>query len=123
MYRKNKPANTGFEVNTSYEAESLEKQIERMMRNNEPIKDTVPLNYTDRSEGVRADMDIRTDRFEIAAETMDKAAKGHIARRQERHKKNETTATEGTQSQEKNVGGDKTTTTGNEGSKGRESKA
>lgn len=40
------------------------------------------MNYTERSEGVRPEYDIRTDRFEIAQEAMDKASKSIRAKRE-----------------------------------------
>lgn len=56
----------------------------RIMRQGEPITDGAPLIYTDRAEGVLPEYDPRTDRFEIAIETMEKAAKTHVAKREER---------------------------------------
>lgn len=64
----------------------LEQKIERMISNKEPIKDGAPLIYTERKEGVRASTNIRTDRFEVAIEGMDKVAKSYQARREERAK-------------------------------------
>lgn len=49
---------------------------------NEPIKDGAPIIYTKRSEGVRPEHDIRTDRFDIAIDAMDKTAKSYAARRE-----------------------------------------
>lgn len=61
-------------------------KIERIVNNKEPIKDGAPLIYTERKEGVRASTNIRTDRFEVAVEGMDKVAKSYKARREERQK-------------------------------------
>ena len=47
-----------------------------------PIKDRAPAVYTERKEGVRADTNIRTDRFELAVEATDKITKHKIARRE-----------------------------------------
>lgn len=66
--------------------ETLENKIERMISNKEPIKDGAPIIYTERKEGVRASTNIRTDRFEVAIEGMDKVAKSYKARREERAK-------------------------------------
>ena len=53
--------------------------------NKETITDKgTQLLYQDRKEGVQAAYDIRTDRFEIAVEAMDKVAKSYAARREDR---------------------------------------
>jgi len=79
-------------VNTSVEGEPIETKVERLTNNKEPIapiggKDTAPLLFTERAEGVRASTNIRTDRFEIALEATEKVAKSYKARREEYGKK------------------------------------
>lgn len=69
-------------INNSEEGEAIENKIERIVTQNEPINDGAPLIYTERSEGLKPEYDIRTDRFEIAVEAMDKVAAAKIARRQ-----------------------------------------
>ena len=87
MYNKIKTQRkTTLSVNKSVEGETIEQKIHRIVNNKEPIKDGAPLVYTDRSEGIRADMDIRTDRWDIAVDAMDKVAKTHVAKREERAK-------------------------------------
>lgn len=73
---------TGLSINDSVEGERLETKIERVVHNNEPIKDGAPLVYTERSEGVRASTDIRTDRFEVALDATDKIAKSYKGKRE-----------------------------------------
>jgi len=73
-----------LKANTSYVGETLEAKIFRMMNNKEPIGDAVPLTYTAREEGVGAEYDIRTDRWEVAVDGMDKASKAWQAQREER---------------------------------------
>ena len=73
-------------INESYEGESIEQKVERIMNNNEPITDGAPLIYTDRADGVQPDYNIRTDRFEVALDAMTSIAKGQQATREERHK-------------------------------------
>lgn len=75
-----------LDVNQSVEGERIETKIERIVNNNEPIKDGAPLIYVDRREGVKPSHDIRTDRWEIAVEATDKVAKSYKARREERAK-------------------------------------
>lgn len=69
-------------INESVEGERLETKIERVVHNNEPIKDGAPLVFTDRNEGVRAATNIRSDRFEIALDATEKVAKSYKARRE-----------------------------------------
>ena len=56
------------------EGEPIELKIERVVSNKEPITDGAPAIYTERKEGVISAYNIRTDRFEIAAEAMDKVS-------------------------------------------------
>lgn len=86
-YRKNKISKTYLAVNQSYEGESLEYKIQRLVKNKEPLDGSVPLTYTERKDGVRPEMNIRTDRWEIAAAAMDKAHKSKIAQRDNKGEK------------------------------------
>lgn len=91
MY-KGKPKNfnkTTLRVNNAYEGETIEQKIFRITNNKEPITDGAPLIYTDRSEGVQPDYNIRTDRFEVAIDAMDKVTKAQQAKREERAKAKE----------------------------------
>lgn len=60
--------------NNSYEAKPLERVLEEITTMNQPIEMDAPLIYTERKDGVRAQYDIRTDRFEIGADAMNKIA-------------------------------------------------
>jgi len=82
MYKKNKPNEGTLKANTSYIGETIEKKIRRIVNNKEPITDGAPLIYTERSKGVEAQYNIRTDRFEIAVEAMDKVSKTYVAKRE-----------------------------------------
>lgn len=57
------------------EGERLELKIDRMTQNNEPIGDSAPLIYTPRKDGVIAAYDIRTDKWDIALDAMEKVNK------------------------------------------------
>jgi hypothetical protein len=72
---------TGFQVNNSVEGETIEDKIERVLNNNEPIADGAPIIYTDRRDGVLPAYDIRTDRFEIAIDAMNKVSASQLAKR------------------------------------------
>ena len=77
---------TQFQLNNRTEGETLETKIKRLVTNKEPIKDGAPLVYQERKEGIRASTNIRTDRFEVAVEAMDKVSKSYQARREEKGK-------------------------------------
>lgn len=90
MYKKNIKYNeTGFNINQSMEGETIEQKIRRIVNNKEPITDGAPLIYTDRKNGVEAQYNIRTDRFEIAIDAMDTVSKTINAKREERLKSTE----------------------------------
>lgn len=83
MYKSPKNyGQTSINVNKSYDGETLEQKIERVTTNKEPIKDGAPIIYTDRKDGVQAGYNIRTDRFEIAIEAMDKVSSSMRASRE-----------------------------------------
>lgn len=90
MYQPRKRFEKTVTVNKSYEGERIEEKIDRIVNNKEPIKDGAPIIYTERKDGVQPQYDIRTDRWEIAADAMDKVTASHRAKREERHKKPET---------------------------------
>lgn len=81
MYKGIRATAGTLKVNKCYTGETIEAKVRRMTNNKEPIKDTGPLNYTERKDGVLPEYDIRTDRMEFALEAMDKASKSEIAKR------------------------------------------
>lgn len=76
MKRKviNNPHDVGFKELETYEGESIENKISRIVENNEPISDGAPLVYTKRGDGVRAEYNIRTDKWDLAVEKMSKVS-------------------------------------------------
>lgn len=58
----------------TYEGESIEKKIQRIVNENEPIEDGAPIIFQERAEGVKPEFNIRTDRWEVAIEAMDKVS-------------------------------------------------
>lgn len=82
MYRTNNLPKTTLKVNDSYEGETIETKVKRILNNKEPIKDGAPQIYTERKEGVRPEFDIRTDKWDLAIEAMDIATKQQLAKRQ-----------------------------------------
>lgn len=85
MYKKINPKRqkTTLKVNTSYEGETIEMKVRRILNNKEPIKDGAPLIYTERKDGVKPEMNIRTDRFELAVDAMDYITKTKLAKREQ----------------------------------------
>lgn len=73
-----------LKVNQAYEGETIEQKVLRITVNKEPIKDNAPRVYTERKDGVQPEYDIRTDRFEIAIDAMDKVSKSKLASREQR---------------------------------------
>lgn len=85
---------TVLEHNESTEGLTIEEHVREMVYNNAPVTDNAPLIYTERKDGVLPAYDIRTDRQEYAIEAMDLASRGHLAKREERIKKEETPPSE-----------------------------
>lgn len=81
MYRKNIIPKTTIARNESYVGETIERKMERIMNNKEPITDGAPITYTERKDGVDPGMDIRTDRWEHAIDAKTKDAKSELAKR------------------------------------------
>lgn len=80
-----------------YEGESIETEMQRATTMKQPIDNGSPIIYTDRADGVRAEFNIRTDRWEIAQDAMDIVSKTQTAKRMEylsNREKNESTDTE-----------------------------
>lgn len=75
-----------IDVNDTYEAESIEEKVFKMVNNKEPIGNDVTPMYTERKDGVQPQFNVRTDRFDIAIEAMDKVTASAIAKREERQK-------------------------------------
>lgn len=67
----------------TFEGESIERQIERLLTSGEKIESISPLMYTERKEGVLPETNIRTDKMLIAQRAMGEVSKSYIAKRQE----------------------------------------
>lgn len=61
--------------------ESIEEKVRRVTTTNEAIENVAPMIYTERKDGVLPQYDIRTDRFEIAQNAMNKITATEIAKR------------------------------------------
>lgn len=80
MYKLKGTTKKRMEVNLGYEGKRIEVMVEAMIQNNEPIGEKGSLRYTEKSEGVRADMNIRTDKFAMAVDAMDVSARAERAK-------------------------------------------
>lgn len=85
MYTQTRWTKNTLKINKSKQGETIEEKVSRITNNKEPIKDGAPMIYTNRKEGVKPGYDVRTDRFEVAIDAMDKVSKAHLAKREERH--------------------------------------
>ncbi|AXH76861.1 MAG: hypothetical protein [Microviridae sp.] len=81
MYKKPKYGDTLISLDNKMEGETIEQKVTRLVQNKEPIKDGVPIIYTDRKEGVNSAYNIRTDRWEIAVDAMTRLQKSKDAKR------------------------------------------
>lgn len=63
---------SGYNEFEYIEGERIEEKVARLFEENQPINDGAPLIYTERKDGVLPAYDIRTDRFAIAQEAMEK---------------------------------------------------
>ena len=76
---KAKATNSNMVGITSYVAETIEQKVRRIVNNKEPIKDGSPLLYQERKDGVQPSYNIKTDRWDVAVEAMDKVTKSYHA--------------------------------------------
>lgn len=83
MYHKISPKRfrTTLLVNKSVAGKTIEKRIEKMMQQNQPIEAEVGLVYAEGEDtGIHPAYDIRTDRFELALKMKDTATKTDTAK-------------------------------------------
>lgn len=87
MYKIPQYPETSITTEGLLEGESLESKVARMLTNKEPINaEGVGLIYTERKKGVLAETNVRTDRWEIATDAMDKIEKSNKAKRENKFK-------------------------------------
>ncbi len=82
-----KPIKTNYKFQ---QGESIEQKVRRVLENKEPITDGAPMIYTSRDEGIIPAYNIRTDRWDIAQEAMNKVNADKIAKSKTTGKKRET---------------------------------
>jgi len=83
-YKKNRITKSGLKSVKLTEGMTMETRVKLFMNNQTDIERTSGLIYTERKEGVMAGLDIRTDRFEVAVDAMDKSSKSQFVKRQDK---------------------------------------
>ena len=79
----------------TYEGETIETKVARIVQEKTPITDGAPIIYTDREQGVLPAYNVRTDRWEIAEIAMDKVNAAKMAKRENNFGENVPNKTEG----------------------------
>lgn len=85
MYNENKIGKVKSDIKRTPDqvGESIEEMIRRCTESNEPIEASAPLIYTEEADGVQPQYDIRTDRFDLALDAIDKYQASVAARAKE----------------------------------------
>lgn len=86
MYKAPKFKNGSQQFNKSVEGEPIERKIERMLNNGEPIEGEAQPIYTERSMGVIPTYNIKTDRLEQALEAKEKLEQAFTSKLESRRK-------------------------------------
>jgi hypothetical protein len=91
MRQKNIRIITAMRGITAIEGERIEDKIFRIVNNGEPIEDRAPIIYQERKAGIDPSCNIRTDRWEVAIESMEALSKHKVAKREgiQKERKNE----------------------------------
>lgn len=55
----------------TYEGETIEEKMRRILLSGEPITDGAPVIYTEKKDGVKPEYDIRTDKWDVALGALD----------------------------------------------------
>ena len=64
----------------TYQGESIERKVQRIVNENEPIEDGAPIIFQERADGVKPEFNIRTDRWDVAIEAMDKVSAEELSK-------------------------------------------
>jgi hypothetical protein len=81
MYRKTEYGTSNLEINESTVGETIEMKVERIVNNGEGVEDGAPSIYTERAMGILPEYDIRTDKWDLALDAMDKVHKQDVKKR------------------------------------------
>lgn len=86
MYKFKRQSDKRLSGRPTYQGETIEAKVRRIVENKEPITDGAPMHFTERKDGVRPEFNVKTDRWEVATEKMDYVNRSKIAKREERNK-------------------------------------
>lgn len=64
----------------TYQGECIERKVQRIVNENEPIEDGAPIIFQERADGVRPEFNIRTDRWDVAIEAMEKVSTEELSK-------------------------------------------
>lgn len=64
----------------TYEGECIEKKVQRVVTENEPIEDGAPIIFQERADGVKPEFNMRTDRWEVAIEAMERVSDEELSK-------------------------------------------
>lgn len=84
-YKQNPIMGSTLESVELTEGITMETQVALFMNNQTDLERATPLIYTERKEGIVSAYNIKSDRFDIAIDAMEKSAKSLTAKRQDRH--------------------------------------
>lgn len=91
MTRRNIYTGKSFATTETFEGESIEEKVRRVEESGAPIEAISPMIYTERSEGVKAEYNPRTDKWEVAQSAMQSINEGRQQKRAETLKNKEPT--------------------------------
>ena len=80
MKRVKRTEKATFGFLPTFEGETIETKVRRVVENKEPITDGAPIVYTEKKDGILPQFNIRTDKWEIALDAMDKVQASRIAK-------------------------------------------
>lgn len=83
IYKQVRYNRSTMNVTNESKGYTIEERIERILNQNEPIKDVTEQIFTERKDGILPEYNPRTDRWDIAIEATDKISKDNLAKRQE----------------------------------------
>jgi len=86
MYKKPIFKNSSIHRSTTEIGQPIQDKIKNILEQNENLNEA-PLIYTEKADGVMAGYNIRTDKWEIAIEAMDKINKIRTAKGEEKRGK------------------------------------
>jgi len=79
-YKFNRATPTTLRVNNSYEGQTIEQFVRKIMKAGEPIGESTTGIYYAENDGVPFEVNVRTDRFDKALEIKEQGEREAVAR-------------------------------------------